>query len=276
MLIKMELASKGKRSEFMPFLAKIMLYPIKSLDGVAVEQATLLASSALQGDRVFALVDANGQYVNGKHNAKVHGLRSFFDLSERVLALRVEGTEQELTFHVDAERERLTNWLSAYFGFPVSIQQNDAQGYPDDLKAPGPTIIGASTLETVASWFPGTDSETFKQRFRANLELADAEPFWEDRLYGEAETVVRFRIGDVLFEGTNPCKRCVVPSRDPHNGQMYPLFQKTLAEKRAASLPAWANRSRFNHFYRLAVNTRVPVSEAGKVVRVGDEVVIEG
>ena len=257
-----------------PYLAKITLYPFKSLDGVEVEQATVLASGALQGDRAFALVDERGLYVNGKHNAKVHSLRTFFDLHERVLVLRVEEMEQKHIFHVDAERERLVAWLSDYFGFAVTIQQNDAQGYPDDLKAPGPTVISAGTLDTVASWFPEANAQTFKQRFRANLELAGAEPFWEDRLYGEAGTVVPFRIGDVLFEGSNPCKRCVVPSRDPQSGQMYPLFQKILAEKRAAHLPSWANRSRFNHFYRLAVNTLVPESEAGKIVHVGDEVVV--
>ena len=209
-----------------------------------------------------------------KRNAKVHGLRTFFDVRERVLVARVEETEQKHIFHVDLERERLIAWLSDYFGFSVTVQENDAQGYPDDLKAPGPTIISAGTLDTVASWFPEANAQTFKLRFRANLELADAEPFWEDRLYGDADTVVPFRIGDVLFEGINPCKRCVVPSRDPQSGQMYPHFQKTLAEKRAEYLPSWANRSRFNHFYRLAVNTRVPASETGKVVRVGDEVVM--
>ena len=31
-------------------------------------------------------------------------------------------------------------------------------------------------------------------------------------------------------------------------------------------------KSRFNHFYRLAVNTIVPADQAGKTVRVGDEV----
>ena len=258
----------------MPYLARMTLYPFKSLDGVEVEQATMLASGALQGDRAFALVDERGLYVNGKRNAKIHGLRSFFDLRERVLLVHVEGTTREYAFHVDAERGRLTDWLSDYFGFPVRLQQNDAQGYPDDLKAPGPTVISASTLDTVASWFPDADTRTFKQRFRANLELAGVEPFWEDRLYGEAGTTVRFRIGAVVFEGTNPCKRCVVPSRDPLSGQMYPLFQKTLAEKRAEYLPSWANRSRFNHFYRLAVNTCVPASEAGKVLHLGDEVTV--
>jgi uncharacterized protein YcbX len=258
----------------MPYLAKIMLYPIKALDGIEVEQATLLASGALKGDRAFALVDEQGQYINGKRNAKVHGLRTFFDSRERLLAVRIEGTELQYTFQLEREKERLEAWMSAYFGIKVALWHNDGQGYPDDVRAAGPTIIGTRTLETVASWFPRAESQTFALRFRANLEIADAEPFWEDRLYDEVGTVVRFRVGDVLFEGSNPCKRCVVPSRDPRSGQTYPLFQKTLAEKRAAYLPAWANRSRFNHFYRLAVNTCVPASEAGKVLRVGDEVVL--
>ena len=258
----------------MPYLARITLYPFKSLDGVEVEQATLLSSGALAGDRTFALIDKQGLYVNGKRCAKVHSLRTFFDMRERVLVVREEGTEQKHIFHIDAEQERLTGWFSDYFGFPVVIQENRERGFPDDVKAPGPTVISTATLDTVASWFAEANVQTFARRFRANLELGGIEPFWEDRLYGEAGTLTTFRIGDVFFEGSNPCKRCVVPSRDPQSGQMYPQFQKTLAERRAASLPSWANRSRFNHFYRLAVNTCVPESEAGKSVRVGDEVVL--
>jgi uncharacterized protein len=37
-------------------------------------------------------------------------------------------------------------------------------------------------------------------------------------------------------------------------------------------LPTWAERSRFNHFYRLAINTIVPADQAGKIIRVGDEI----
>ena len=259
----------------MPYLAKITLYPFKSLDGVELAEATLLASGALQGDRMFALVDEHGFYVNGKRNEKIYSLRSHIDLHERKLVLRVEGTGQEHIFHIDAQRACLTSWLSEYFGFAVTLQEDKVQGYPDDLIASGPTVIGSSTLDTVASWFPQANPQTFGGRFRANLELADAEPFWEDRLFGDFGTVVRFRIGEVLFEGTNPCGRCAVPSHDPQSGQIAPLFQKTLAHKRAETLPPWAKRTRFaDNSYRLAVNTRVPASQAGKVIRVGDEVVI--
>jgi uncharacterized protein YcbX len=258
----------------MPYLAKITLYPFKSLDGVEVAQATVLPGGALEGDRTFALVDQQGAFINGKRQAKIHQIRSFFSLKERLLSVRVGETGPVSTFQVDRELDELAAWFSAFFEQPVTIQQNTAQGFPDDLVAPGPTVIGTSTLATVASWFPEIDTTTFSRRFRTNLELADAEPFWEDRLYGEADTVVRFRVGQVLIEGTNPCKRCVVPSRDPLSGAVWQGFQKTLLEKREAFLPPWANRSRFQPFYRLAVNTRVPASEAGKILRVGDEVTL--
>ena len=49
-------------------------------------------------------------------------------------------------------------------------------------------------------WF-GLDLRQARGRFRANLEIGDTEPFWEDRLYGRANEVVRFRIGEVVLEG---------------------------------------------------------------------------
>jgi len=109
-------------------------------------------------------------------------------------------------------------------------------------------------------------------RFRANLEIADSEPFWEDRLFGEAEGVARaFRIGNVLLAGTNPCQRCVVPTRDPATGAVWPEFAKIFAVTRSAQLPQWAPRLRFDHFYRLTVNTR-PLGSAGGTLHVGDEI----
>ncbi len=55
----------------MPYLAKILLYPIKSLDGVEVEKATILSSGALQYDREFAFVDAQNRFVKLKFPGKI-------------------------------------------------------------------------------------------------------------------------------------------------------------------------------------------------------------
>jgi uncharacterized protein len=256
----------------MPFLSRIFLYPFKSLDGVSVESAAILASGALAGDRAFALFDEQGLFLNGKRNARVHLLRSFFNFQERTLSLRVQGTEQDDTFQVDTERTRLNIWLSDFFARPVSVQENTLSGFPDDTQAPGPTLIGTASLREVASWFPELDEHATRLRFRANLEIDDAPPFWEDHLYTNVGETVRFRIGDVVFEGMNPCQRCIVPSRDPRTADAIPSFQKIFMQRRKESLPPWATRSRFNHFYRLSINTRVPASEAGKFLRVGDRV----
>jgi uncharacterized protein YcbX len=154
--------------------------------------------------------------------------------------------------------------------------QNSVAGFPDDVKNYGPTVISTGTLAEVASWFPSFDECSVRPRLRTNLEIGGVPPFWEDRLFTRPGAVVQFQIGDVLDEGTNPCQRCVVPTRDPHTGEAYPLFQKTVALERKELLPSWSTASRFNHFYRLAVNTRIPASEAGKVLRVGDEIKILG
>src|SRR5205085_3132039 len=112
-------------------------------------------------------------------------------------------------------------------------------------------------------------------RFRANLEIGDVEPFWEDRLFGAAGAVQPFRIGPVLLGGTNPCQRCVVPSRDPATGEIWPEFARQFAQQRAALLPAWSRRDRFDHFYRLTVNTRL-IAETTEHLRIGDAIKLVG
>ncbi|HEY9751392.1 MAG TPA: MOSC N-terminal beta barrel domain-containing protein, partial [Coleofasciculaceae cyanobacterium] len=67
----------------LPTLSRILIYPVKSLDGIAVNRATVLASGALKGDREFALVDAEGQFINGKRYAAIHSIRAKFDLEAR-------------------------------------------------------------------------------------------------------------------------------------------------------------------------------------------------
>lgn len=260
----------------LPYIMSIHIYPVKSLDGISLTQATILESGAIEHDRELALFDENGNFVNGKRNAKVHLLRSQFDDELNYISLQIQGTDQKATFHLDKERTKLENWLSNYFGIPVKLKQNSIAGFPDDLNAKGPTVISTATIEEVASWFSGLSVEEMRLRLRANLEIAGVPPFWEDRLFAQAGQCVRFKVGEVLFEGINPCQRCIVPTRDSKTGEATANFQKVFINKRQQSLPSWTIPQRFNHFYRLSVNTNVPTSEAGKVVRVGDAIAILG
>lgn len=260
----------------MPFLSRITLHPIKSLDGVTVTQTRISRGGTLTHDRAYALVDTDGRFVNGKANAKVHSLRSVFDLEAQTVTLYRQGTDHKQSFHLDSDRPRLGAWLCEFFGCSVRCVQNSRTGFPDDLEAYGPTLVSTATLREVGTWFPGIDVESMRLRFRANLEIEDVPSFWEDRLFHEPGSVVEFSVGAVRFEGINPCQRCVVPSRDPRTGEPYPNFQKRLATRREQTLPSWAARSRFNHFYRLSVNTRIPGSESGKVIRIGEEIKVIG
>jgi uncharacterized protein YcbX len=100
--------------------------------------------------------------------------------------------------------------------------------------------------------------------------------FWEDHLFGAAGELKPFQIGEVGLLGHNPCQRCAVPVRDPDRGDPIPNFQKTFMEFRRKNLPPWSNAERFNHYYRFAINTSVPPSEAGKMVQVGDTIRVAG
>ena len=260
----------------MACIQRITLYPIKSLDGVSVGQARIAPGGSLEHDRAFAVVDTQGKFVNGKRLAEVHRLRAHFDLDTHTVTISDSGTSAPQRFRLDRDLEQMAAWLGGFFGFPVAIRQDPRAGFPDDTDASGPTVISAATLAAVSAWFPGATPQDMQLRFRTNLEISGVPAFWEDRLFGEAGTLVDFNVGGVAFEGVNPCQRCVVPARHPRSGIEEAGFQKTLATKREQTLPSWAARSRFNHYYRLAVNTRIPPSEAGKTLRVGDKVTILG
>jgi len=254
----------------MPKLEQIFLYPIKSLDGVAVEQGTILAGGSLAYDREFALFDADGQVVNAKRTAEIHKIRASFDLAQRTVTLWTLEQWQPQTFHLDGDRPSLEAWFSAFFGEPITLQQDTHLGFPDDIQVAGPTIVSRASLEAVATWFPELSVAEIRRRFRANLELSEAPAFWEDCLYGEPQTPLLFQIGAVAFQGSHPCQRCIVPTRDAQKGDRTPKFQAHFATQRQATLPAWATPSHFNHYYRLTTNTQIPATEAGKTLQVGD------
>ena len=250
-------------------LGKIRIFPIKSLDGLLVEQARVTPGGILENDRVYAIFDKDNRVVNGKRTVRVHELRCAFDAEIKEVRLWQNGESSPSQFQLDAP-SRMEKWLGEYFGFSVTLRHEPQKGFPDDRTAFGPTITSESSMREIQKWFPELALESLRRRFRANLEVAEGEPFCEDRLFGAPDELKPFRIGVVNFLGHNPCQRCVVPTRDPDSGEAVADFQKKFMELRKRTLPAWANAQRFNHFYRFAVNTSIPPTETGKVLRVGD------
>lgn len=250
-----------------PTVARLVLHPVKSLDGQAVPEATVLPSGALTHDRAYAIVEADGGgIVDAKGHAALHRLRSRLDVAAGVLFLAADGDPPE-RFHLDRDRDRLEGRLGRVLGFPVRLVEDRATGFPDDADAPGPTLVGTATIEAVAGWF-ALDPDEVRARLRCNVEVEGVSAFWEDRLLGAAGRTVPFRIGAQRFLGVRACQRCAVPTRDSRSGIADPSFARRFAQARRAALPAWAPREQFPHFYRVTVNTRIGPGTG--VLRVGD------
>ncbi len=286
-----------------PKLANIRLHPIKSLDPVSVPEARISSSGGLALDRAWALYSVDGKWVNGKRTPAIHLIRTSYAPDLSTVTLTVPGDRRKIpsrTFAFPQDYDNAAEWFSVFFDQQIIVRYSEA-GFPDDSIASGPTIVSTASLQAVADWFtlnhqglapttatgtsvaapaltqdfPGLSVENVRQRFRTTLEIEGVPAFWEDQLFGENErSVVRFTIGDVHLEGSNPCARCPVPPRDPCTGQTIPTFQKHFTQQRQATLPPWSPRERFDHFYRLATNTRVPSSESNKLLCVGTRLIL--
>ena len=263
-----------------PHLVNIRLHPIKSLDPIFVPEARISPSGGLALDRAWALYSVDGKWVNGKRTPAIHLIRAAYSPDLREVTLSVPGDRREIptrTFAFPGAYEDAAEWFSVFFEQQILVRCSE-NGFPDDPIANGPTIVSTASLESVSDWFrptsqgfPGISVDEARQRFRASLEINGVPAFWEDQLFGEDErSVVRFKIGEVNFEGSNPCARCPVPPRNPQTGEILEGFQKRFTQLRESTLPPWSPRPRFDHFYRLSTNTRVAPSETNKLLRVGD------
>ena len=202
----------------MPHLAGITIYPVKSLDGMSLSEATVLPSGALMHDRRWRLVDAEGAVVNAKKNIRFHGIRATFGIegiegsqivsldSGNFVTLSIDknlsaenSSLREETFPLLPNREGPCEWLSEALATDVLLQERFDSGFPDDRDAAGPTLISSESLCEVAGWFDWTIEEA-RRRFRMNLEVTtrgdnelnkkssevssgtEQGPFWEDSL----------------------------------------------------------------------------------------------
>lgn len=258
----------------MIYVEKIIIYPIKSLDGVEVGEGIITKGGSLQGDREFALFNEEGKKIKAKTYPSIQQIRAHYTLRKRQVTLIANG--QEETFHLDKDIPELEKWFSNYFETKVAIRQDLNTGFPDDDERFGPTIVSAESLREVQRWFPGNSLENIRMRFRANIELGNVpEPFWEDQLFGTPGTEVPVMLGQVELMGLKPCPRCPVPARDPYTGKVESRFQKEFSQRRKESMPSYAHPAQFPHYYYLCVNTRANADQAGKAIRLGDEVTIK-
>ena len=253
-----------------PHLARIQVYPIKSLDPRNLEETEVVDGAGLRGDREFAFFEAGDKVLNAKR------------ARERLLSVRAthgeEGKRVELStaegngrFDLMHDRKPVETFLGEWLGRPVELRRDGARGFPDDPEASGPTVVGTGSVELVAQWF-GWEADEVRRRFRTNLEISGLRPFEEDLLFGPPREPRRFRIGEVELLGINPCARCVVPSLDSRGRAATDRqFARKFAALRERHAPARSRIHRYDHYYRFAVNTRLAPEQGGRVLRIGDK-----
>jgi uncharacterized protein YcbX len=261
-----------------PRLAHIQIHPIKSLDPVEVPATTIGSAGSLQFDRAWAIYSLDGRLINATRIPSLHLIRATYEPNFASFTLAVPNDRRNIpvaTFAFPSDTASAAEWFSKFLSYPVMVR-HDAAGIPDDPIANGPTIISTASLQAVCDWFPGMTIAEARLRFRATLELDGVPPFWEDQLFGaELRSVIRFHIGEVAFEGSYPCIRCPIPARDPQTGADIIGFQKRFAQQRRAHLPPWSHADRFEHFYCLATNTRIPSTESSKHLHLGDTLLLQ-
>jgi len=227
-------------STFMPTLASIWRYPVKSMMGEELN-ATELTAGGVWGDRAYALVDqATNRVVSAKNPrkwpdffacharyARPHDSRSglapvWIQLADgRIVASDQADVDQILSQALKAE-VRLHQVAPAD---PVLEQywperEGEAEAVTQEAMAgaapPGSFfdyatvhILTTATLASLQALYPKSRFEP--RRFRPNLIIATdpaATGFIENDWVGKT-----LRLGDeVVLEVTDPCPRCVMPT----------------------------------------------------------------
>jgi uncharacterized protein YcbX len=249
-------------------LERLRIYPVKGLDGIDIDAVDVREGGTLDGDREFALLDADGDPINGKRTAAVHDLDTTYDPESGELSVETPAGETA-RFRLSGDRDRAASWFGDFFGRDLAVERNGERGFVDRQEM-GPSVLSTATLEAVASWFDGLTVDGVRRRLRANIEVSGVPAFWEDRFVGP--DAPDFEVGGVRFEGVTPCGRCVVPSRDPDTGEALPGFRERFIRKREETFPDFADAEAFDHHFAVMILTRSLGASHRPALRVGDEV----
>ena len=254
-----------------PLISKLFIYPIKSLDPIALQKAEV-GFHSLKNDRIFAMKTPDGRYVNGKRTGRVNQLEAKYDLEKSTVSLGERGTNHTETFELRIENEKLNQFLSDFFELDIELVHSSKGELLDVPHRSSATIISTTTYQSLLQNFAENTLEDFRLRFRTNIEIENAEAYWEEQLIEAPGKAVRFTIGEVNMIGMTPRARCNVPPRNPITGETNKAFIKKMMAHREESLPSFSNLSAFGNMYHLSVDCYIPPTEAGKIIKQGDEI----
>ncbi|BEV72345.1 MULTISPECIES: MOSC domain-containing protein [unclassified Paludibacterium] len=212
-------------------LANLFVHPLKSGRGIEYTRA-FADQQGLLHDREWLLVDGSGAFMTARTHPAMVRIEidlipgaALFKTADRAPVLAMMTVYDEpvecqvwgdhfVAYHGD---ERVDAWFSDYLGEPCRLlwlgqqptrSQKDqeaalsfADGYPY-------LLVNQSSLEALNGLLA---KPVTVRHFRPNLLISGAAAYEEDDW-------LRIRIGEVLFEVTKPCSRCVLTTVDPDTG----------------------------------------------------------
>ena len=217
-------------------LSEIWIYPIKSLGGIRVEKATVLAKG-LQYDRRFMLVDEEGVFMTQRNNPsmalfKLAWQEDHFTITHQGDSITMPLTPTESSEELEVKiwddvvkacevRHEYNAWFSKALGLPCKLvyfpETNPRPIDPDykindehvSLADAFPfLIIGQASLDDL-----NTRLENIlpMNRFRPNFVFSGGVPYEEDQWKF-------FAVGNVKFAGVKNCARCVLTTVNQESG----------------------------------------------------------
>jgi len=231
-------------------LKEIYCYPIKSLNGIALRQATV-TETGLHLDRNWMLVDEQNQFITRRELPKL----ALFNVSQKNHHLMVEYQQEQLLINLqypsNAQVIESKVWGSPITGREVSAAANDffssflgknIRLIQQDISVPRMETVPHKqeiTQSSLADSFPvhviGTASLDFLNQhltrpihagyFRPNMVIETSVPFEEDHL-----DALSFE--NVILQKAKLCGRCKMVNVDPESGEVRMDVLQTLARLR--------------------------------------------
>lgn len=264
-------------------LTAIYIYPVKSLAGIALQEA-MAGLRGLEHDRRWMLTDMEGVFLTQREFPEMALLQPSLENDQLVIRHRTKpleplsislreadyGEERTVTvwdsvceaLHVSEDADQ---WFSESLGAPCQL----VYMHEDSVRPTDPDYGKAEDMVSFADGYPfliigeaamnqlnsKLEEPLSIVRFRPNFVFSGGAPHEEDDWKN-------FSIGAVQFRGVKRCGRCQIPTIDPETG----IFGKE-------PLPALTTYRRFER--KLLFGMNVCLDSSPSMVRVGDLLIVK-
>ena len=236
--------SKRRRKEYE--VSRLFIYPIKSCQGIEVEQAEI-ARTGFKYDRVFVLVDDQNNFISQRKYPEMALIRtcinsrkstleishpdyktievSLEDLSESSKNVETVFVWKQPCEAVEAGGEDIHAWFNIYLGTKgvrlMRMKQSFVRKTDPEYAPKGQTafadgfpflLASEESLNRLNETLPFSIT---MDRFRPNIVVKNCAPYEEDHW-----RQVVFKAGQIIVNVVKPCSRCTIPDVDPVIGVM--------------------------------------------------------